>query len=246
MTTQRDPQRWNAGLLKALTLADGPFKLYVWLRLNAHLDTGSLEITQGDLAKALDKARGTIRSSLRALERAGVCRIKFPRGGPAARGCIEITDDYWPYERVYAPMDDPGLRAYLDRIRAMLHERACVQCSFSADDARLARDWHARGVPVERIGQAILLGCARKYVSWRNGARRTSIVSLRYFEPLLAELEDQPPAADYWDYTRDRLQRFERQWRRESGVNGTGGETTPAIAKLEKQGVSGHGRRADR
>lgn len=246
MTARTDPQRHNAGLVKALALADGPFKLYVWLRLNARLDTGALETTQGDLAQALDKARGTIRSSLRALERAGVCRIKFPRGGPAARGCIEITDDYWPYERVYAPMDDPGLRAYLDQIRAMLHERACVQCAFSADDARLARDWHARGVPAERIGQAILLGCARKYVSWRNGARRTSIVSLRYFELLLAELEDHHPAADYWDYTRDRIERFERKWRREAGDNGDVGHLPPPTQKPEREGGSGHGHKADR
>jgi hypothetical protein len=245
MTPHRDSRPSDAGLLKALALPDGPFKLYVWLRLNARPDTGTLETTQGDLSRALDKARGTIRSNLKALERAGVCRMQFPRG-PAARGCIEIADDYWPHERAYASVGDPGLRAYLESVRALLQERACVQCAFSAADVHLARDWYNRGIPIERIAQAILLGCARKYVSWRNGARRTSIVSLRYFEPLLAELDDQHPAADYWDYTRDRIERLERQWQRETRGNGTAGNPPPAIANLENQGVSGHGRRADR
>ena len=54
-----DSRPSDAGLLKALALPDGPFKLYVWLRLNARPDTGALEITQGDLARALDKARGS-------------------------------------------------------------------------------------------------------------------------------------------------------------------------------------------
>jgi hypothetical protein len=83
----RDPRGWNVGLLKALALPDGAFKLYVWLRLNARIDTGSLETSQVDLARVLNKARGTVRANLKTLEQADVCQMKFPRN-PHARGWI--------------------------------------------------------------------------------------------------------------------------------------------------------------
>ena len=66
-----EPQRWKVGLRKALALPDGPFKLYVWLWLNARLDTGTVETSQGDIAGSLNKSRSTIRANLRTL--AHVC-----------------------------------------------------------------------------------------------------------------------------------------------------------------------------
>ena len=47
-------------------------------------------------------------------------------------------DDYWPYERADSAPDDPELRSYLDRIRAMLGERACVRNPLSPADELLA------------------------------------------------------------------------------------------------------------
>lgn len=236
MTTRRpcDPQGWNAGLLKALALPDGAFRLYVWLRLHARLDTGKVEISQLDLAKALNRGRSTIRTSLRILEQAGVCRMQFLRI-PGARGWIQVTDDYWPYERVQ-PERDPELGSYLGRVRAILHERACVRCPFSAADDLLVREWYTRGIPLEHVSQAILLGCARKYVSWRNGGRHTPIASVHYFAPILVEIEDQKPAADYWDYIRERIERLERQWLNGKGPNGSAGNLVPPALKSPKEG----------
>lgn len=211
LPAMRAGQRWSQGVLQAITLPDGAFKLYVWLRLNVRLDTGSLDVSQQDLARALGRARGTIRAHLRALERAGICRMTFPRN-PHARGRIEITDDYWPYERTLSPADTAELRAYLERIRALLAERVCVRPPLSPPDELVARQWHARGVPVERVSRAILMGCGRKYVSWLDGAAPVPIGSLRYFEPILAEVEAVPVPAEYWDYVRLRVERMERLW----------------------------------
>lgn len=247
MTTRRryDPQRWNSGFRKALSLPDGPFKLYVWLWLNAPLDTGVVETTQGDLAQSLNKARGTIRANLRTLERAGVCRAKF-QNSPVAPGWIQIADDYWPYERIDPETEeDPQLRPYVDKIRAMLNERSCIRSAFSAADDLLAREWYTRGVPIERVGQAILLGCARKYSSWRNGAPRAPIVSLRYFEEILAELEHQEIQADYWDYTRQRIERMEQLLHKE-GTPAAEYENLTEADKPQNGGVSRYGHRADR
>jgi hypothetical protein len=99
--------------------------------------------------------------------------MKFDRN-PHSPGWIQITDDYWPYERSDSAPGDPELRAYLDRIQEMLEKRACVRHPLSEADELLAREWYARGVSTERIGQAVLMGCGRKYVSWRNGAPRAN------------------------------------------------------------------------
>ena len=62
------------------------------------IDTGSIEISQSDLALALKKARGTIRANLKTLEEANICRTKFPHD-PRGCGWIELIDEYWPYQR---------------------------------------------------------------------------------------------------------------------------------------------------
>ena len=244
MPELRHGQSRDEGLLRVITLPDGAFKLYVWLRLNARIDTGSLETSQLDLARTLDKARGTIRSNLRILEQAGVCRMEFPRN-PHAQGRIEITDDYWPYERTAFRKDTPELRAYLDRIRAMLAERACVRKPLSRADELVGREWYALGIPVERVGQAILMGCGRKYVSWLNGAPQVPIGSLRYFEPILAELEAQSGSAEYWDYTCRRIERMKKLWLNGKGFDDRTG-CDVSVSKDQGGGIPGYDSGSDR
>lgn len=208
----RDPRGWNEGLVKALALPDGPFKLYMWLRLNARFDTGSLEISQSDLALALKKARGTIRANLKSLEQAQVCHTKFPHN-PQGRGRIELTDDYWPYERQQTCSDDdPEIRSYIDQIRNMLSERACIRQPLLKTDELLAREWYVQGITIEHIRQTILMGCGRKYVSWRNGGPRTPIGSLAYFQPILEEVKEENAPAEYWEFIRERIMRTEKLW----------------------------------
>lgn len=205
------PRDWQAGFLKALALPDGPFKLYVWLRLNAHIETGSLETSQSELSRILNKARGTIRANLKTLERAQVCQMKFPRN-PHGRGWIQITDDYWPYERGAVVREEPEFCSYLNQIRQMIAGRACIRKPFSPTDEMVARDWYAQGITIEHISQALLMGCARKYVSWRNGAPRLPIGSLAYFKPILGEVRGKNAPPEYWKFIRDRIERMEKLW----------------------------------
>ena len=95
----------------------------------------------------------------------------------------------------------------------MLQERACVRSSFSTADEVLARQWFNAAVPLERIRQAILLGCARKYVAWRNNpAVQGPISTLRYFTPIIEEIAQQKLDPDYWEFLRARIQRHEKLW----------------------------------
>lgn len=226
----------GAEVQKAMTLlSDGAFKLFVYLCLHARRDSGLLETSQTDLARAVKKASGTIRSHLREMEAAGICRAQFSHH-PLARGSIQIVPEFWPYERTdrEAPSQNGG-DAFVSGIRNLLRARACIRTSFSVADEILARQWFAQGIALERIQQAILLGCARKYISWRNNQSHGPIGCLQYFQPVLEELEPQKIAPAYWDYVRDRLQRMEALWEKSHSQQAS---ETDQIAIAVKEGAN--------
>ena len=195
------------------TLTDGAFKVFMYICLNAERDTGILHTTQVELARNLKKSHGTIRKYLGEMERAGICRNSFSNN-PVTRGSTQISPPYWPYEsETVQSQTDDGADRFIVEIRKMLAERACVRSSFSTADEVLARQWFNAAVPLEWIRQAILLGCARKYVAWRNNqAVHGPIATLRYFTPILEEIAKQKLDSDYWGFLRCRIQRHEKLW----------------------------------
>jgi hypothetical protein len=195
------------------TLTDGAFKVFMYVCLNAERATGILHTTQVELARNLKKSHGTIRKYLSEMEKDGICRNSFSNN-PVTRGSVQISPPYWPYEgEASQSHTDDGADRFLAEIRNMLEERACVRSSFSTADEALARQWFSAAVPLDRIGQAILLGCARKYVAWRNNqAVQGPISSLRYFAPILEEIGQHKLDPDYWGFLRSRIQRQEKLW----------------------------------
>ena len=193
-------------------LSDPGFKLFIYICLNARRDTGVLHTTQTELAQNLKKSHGTIRKCLHEMETAGICSNRFGHS-PVRQGAVQISAAYWPYESTAldSPADE-GADTFVAEIRKQLAERACVSGSFSTADELLARQWFDRGIPLERVGQAILLGCIRKYVAWRNNQAHGPISSLRYFEAILDEIQQQKISPDYWGFLRFRLQRHEKLW----------------------------------
>ena len=237
----KNPKGWFAAgteVQQALTvLSDGAFKLFVYLCLHARRDTGVLEVTQTDLARGLHKGAAAIRSYLHEMETAGVCRCQFSRSR-ARRGRVAVTPTWWPYQQPESLLVEDPAQPFLAALKTLLQTRPCVQTGFSTADEILARDWFQRGLSLQRIEQALLLGCARKCVSWRNDPRHGPIRSLRYCEPLLAELDQQPPAPAYWDYLRLRLQRLESLWVQAHppaapGESQTAASTSPPDRTLE-------------
>ena len=211
--TLKNPKGWFAAgqeLDAVHVLSDGTFKLFVYICLQARRDTGCLETVQNQLAETLRRSRGCIARQLKELKTAGVCQV---RGYHTPRGAtwIEVTSDYWPYHRVTDASPDETAR-WVAEVRQLFLARACVRAAFSAADERLARTWFSQGISLERISQAIRFGCARKYTSWRNGQERSTIGSLKYFEPVLEELVHQPSSPDYWQYVQAKLERMESQW----------------------------------
>jgi hypothetical protein len=211
----KNPKGWfaaGAEVEKALTLlSDGAFKLFLYLCLNARRDTATLETTQTELARRLKKGTTAIRNYLSEMQTQGVCRSYFSRS-PASRGRVEILEVYWPYQKAEQSKPDERAEKFVAALKKLLQARPCVQTVFSTSDEILARNWFQRGLSLERVEQAILLGCVRKYASWRNNSRHSPIRSLHYFEAVLEELHQQDPQPDYWNYLRSRLQRMEKLW----------------------------------
>lgn len=194
------------------TLTDGAFKVFMHICLNAERSTGILHTTQVELARNLKKSHGAIRKYLVEMENAGISRNSFSNS-PRTRGSVQISPPYWPYESEAEYKPDDVADRFVSEIRTMLQERACVRSSFSTADEVLARQWFHAAVPLDRIRQAVLLGCARKYVAWRNNpAVQGPISTLRYFTPIIEEIAQQKLDADYWEFLRARIQRHEKLW----------------------------------
>ncbi len=205
----------GAEVEKALQiLSDRGFKLFIYLCLAARRDRGILEVSQLELAQGLRWGPQSIRRCLREMEQAGVCRLSGFAPVPFCRGTIEMTDEYWPYHRQANEPDGDTGAEFVAAVGRLLQKRACVRTSFSTADVILAQQWLDRGVTLEQVERAVLLGCTRKYVSWRNhvGQGQAPISSLRYFEPVLEELDKLKVSPDYWVYIRSRMERMEKLW----------------------------------
>jgi hypothetical protein len=240
----KNPKGWFAAGVEVqqtmALLSDGAFKLFVYLCLNARRDTGVLEASQADLARGLKKTTSTIRRGLGEMAAAGVLSHTPFTHNPRGYGVIRIAESFWPYQTMEQRMAPPDAGdAFVAEIRKMLQPRACVQTDLSVADEILARQWLARGITLERIEQAILMGCVRKYVSWRNNPAQAPIASLHYFESLLEEIDRQKITPDYWDYLRTRLQRLEILWREAHGKteaeSGETGAATMTMVRLRKR-----------
>ena len=216
----KKPSGWfaaGAEVQKAMAkLSDGAFRLFVYLCLNARRDTGVLESNLTQLAKNVKRGQHTVRMHLREMEAAGICHFSFSHSR-LGRGVVEITETYWPYQKQSREDTSDTSTQFVSEIRKMLQARACVKKLVSAADEILARQWFEQGISLEHIEQAILLGCIRKYVSWRNNQTRTMIGSLQYFVPVLEELQATKPDPEYWNYLRYRLTRMENEWNRNYG-----------------------------
>ncbi len=107
---------------------------------------------------------------------------------------------------------DAGLQAYVRKVREMFLRPTCVQAQFTSDDQQLATLWYQAGVPGETFRRAWLLGCVRKSMTLINHPATQPIRSLRYFVPLLQEVQQEPIPDSYWQHLEFNLERCEDYW----------------------------------
>jgi len=197
-------------------LSDGAFKLFVHVSLKAHRHSGCYETTQMELARALGKSRRAIGKYSVELEQKGICSITRGKN-QHSRNLFRISNDYWPYVRqAYSDPDQDEDAKYVVEIRDSFMGLGCTHGDFNAGDIKTARALRQRGVSIEVIHDALLLAACRKYQSWLNGNFSAPIASLRYIEPLIDEVQQQPFAQNYREYLKAKVKQFEDAWRRES------------------------------
>jgi hypothetical protein len=214
----KQPTGWFAAgreFTQAITiLSDGAFKLHVYACLRAGRHTGCLRATVDELARAMTRAPTTVTMNLDELEERAVCRV-IRNGG--SQLVLEIRDRFWPYQRQQTPGCAPAPEAeFVQKVRSLFLAPACVHASVSAADEKLAIDLYRRGVSIEQVTRAILLGCARKYVAMLNAKVRTPITSLQYFADIVEEVRTSAIPESYWEPLRAKVTRMEQQWQRGS------------------------------
>jgi len=209
----KDSTGWFAAdrrMLQALhLLSDGAFKLFVHISLSAERTTGRLRVAQGELARAVRKSRGSIATYLDELSERGVCVIK-PAANQHQPGEIEIGDAFWPYHKETPESIEES--CFVQEVRSGLLKYPIVRSSFGAADEKLARELFSKGVSLEQLKRALLLGLTRKYASSLNSLSSSPIYSLSYFLPLLDEVAQTVTSDRYWEYLRRRLDDLNAAW----------------------------------
>lgn len=185
----------------ATLLSDAAFKLFVWLCLHANRSQGSILAEVSDLARALRRTGADVRCGLDELVLKGVCTVD-------ATGAIEITDRFWPYERVRSTSSE--LPEYINRVKRLFLERSCVRSAFTAADEKLAGQLYSDGVSIADVEHAILLGALRKYAALLNNGCGTPITSLHYFTTLFDEVREKI-SPDYWTYVAHKVRTVEER-----------------------------------
>lgn len=87
-----------------------------------------------------------------------------------------------------------------------------MQAALGPADERLAVSWHARGVPLETVRHAILIGCVRTSMALIDRPATQPVRPLRYFEPLLREVQRESFPTSYWRHLEVNLGRCEDSW----------------------------------
>lgn len=199
---------------RALTLlSDGAFKLFAHICLEADRRNGRFEASQTDLARVLRKSRRIISKYMAELQREGICSIRSG-SNQYARNIFEIRDDYWPYNRPPAieQADRKEEDVYVAAARDSFLATGCTRGKFGAGDAKTARILWARGVSLEQLQDALILGTCRKFVSWLNGGSPEPVASLAYFEQLIAEIQEQPFPQGYRESLQSKVKQLAKTW----------------------------------
>jgi hypothetical protein len=201
------PTGWFAAgqeVAAALEVLSGDaFKLYVYLCLNSERQTGRFAGKPDDAARLFQGA-GQSQVAWEELFRQQICVRR--------KDAVEICDQFWPYEKIAASQAEQDPANYVEKVRQMIVRRACVRVSFSAADERLARNFHAQGVPLAQIERAVWLGCVRKYVALLNGQTPMLITSLHYFSLIVEEVVKTEVGDGYWSHVRHKAEQLERRW----------------------------------
>lgn len=202
------------GFLKAMgILTDGAFQLFVFVCLKADRYTASYRTSRDLLAHALPKPLGAIESCLEEIEAKKVCSVVS--NNQSGHGCLlRIEDEFWPYCSPSPVSAGQRASGYVAAVRQVFLELGCTSGRFGTSEEAQAKSLEKRGVPLDIVRDAMIMGACRKYVSWLNNGYSEPISSVAYFEPVIGEFLRCPPPADYRESLPMELKRLTKHWSR--------------------------------
>jgi hypothetical protein len=109
-----------------------------------------------------------------------------------------------PAASLSQPESNPAL--YVSTVLMLYVDLPDTPLRASAQDQWLARKLYEQAVPLTVVESALLLASLRRLVRPTDLPPLPPIRSLAYFQPVIAELQQQPLPAGYIDYLRLKLQ----------------------------------------
>lgn len=107
-------------------------------------------------------------------------------------------------------MTPAGEAAYVAAVLMLYTDLPDTALRPSPQDQALARRLHEQGVPLPLLESALLLASLRRLVRPGGLPPLPRIRSLAYFQPVIAELQQQPLPEDYLGYLRLKFQQAVR------------------------------------
>jgi len=212
----KQPNGWfpaGDNFLRAIPqLSGGAFKLFVFLCLNADGQTATYTVSQRSLASAIGKSRPATEKYIAELRTKGFCSIR-PSRIPYVGTSFTIDEKYWPYQ---SPNRNAAEDAndYVNKVRDLFLGLGCTTGRFGPPEASQARHLEKRGMSLQELEDAMIVGACRKYVSWLSNGPSDPIASLQYFNSLIEEIRERPFPPGYRDYMQMEAKKLSRQWER--------------------------------
>jgi hypothetical protein len=191
--------------------------LFAHFCLEADRRTGCLEATQAELAKAIGKSRRIVGKYIEELEEKQICTVRSAKT-QYGQTRFQVRDEYWPYLRMQS-IESANAQAdtsYVDATKNCFVALGCTVGKFNARDTQCAQAFQRRGVPLQTVQDALLVGAVRKYVSWLNGGLLEPIASLGYFAAVVSEIQERPFPADYREYLQMKVVELAKAWEKEA------------------------------
>jgi hypothetical protein len=203
-------------LLNAMTLvSDGAFKLFVFLCLNADRPSATYAASSYRLATAIGKSRHSVEAYTAELKAKGLCSV-IPSRVPYIGTTFQINPQYWPYQSDSNAPNAETSSPYVDSVRNSFLALGCTSGRFGPADQCQAQDFQQENIPLSVVEDALLIGACRKYISWLNHGPNEPISSLRYFQPLIEEVQERPFPSGYRDHLRRELEKLSSLWRQQA------------------------------
>jgi len=190
-------------------LSDHTFKLFVFVCLNADRETATYTAGATRLAAVLGKFRTEVDRYIAELQNKKVCLVNRIPYGPIT---FRITDAYWPYECDGGTAVPTYNGSYVDAVRTLFLGLGCTSGRFGPPEAGQARNLEKRGISLQELEDAMIVGACRKYVSWLSNGPSDPIASLYYFESLIEEIRERPFPPGYRDHLRMEVKKLADQW----------------------------------